>query len=112
MKIFTILKNKIFYITILVYSLFHSKIVFASSNNEAATKATDELKKLLSNDNGTGLMDIVQKAGFVILVFGLGQMFMAFKDDNADQKAKGAMVLLGGAFCIIIKIVLEGLGVL
>lgn len=106
MKLFNGLKNKVFCFTVLICCLSNRNQAFANDGAAAAA----ELKKVLTNSSRTGLLDIVQSAGFVILAFGLGQMIMAFKDDNADQKAKGAMVLLAGMFCIIIKTILVKLG--
>lgn len=74
-----------------------------SAGNEAA----DALMDLLDL-----LMGFVQGAGFVVFAFGLGKMILAFKDDNADSKAKSSMVLMGGLFCIVIKPILIVLGAL
>lgn len=70
-------------------------------------QAAQELRKVLTNDNHTGLMDLVGMAGFVIVAFGIGQMIMAFKDENADAKARAAMVLSGGVFLIVIPQILN-----
>lgn len=43
-----------------------------------------------------GLLDIVAAVGAVIVTFGLGKMFMAFKDDNAGAKADAMNVLIVG----------------
>jgi len=66
---------------------------------------------IIGSDDNPGFLDIVSQLGFVLIAFGLGQIFLAFKDDNADSKARGAMILLGGVFCVMIKVILGSIGV-
>lgn len=107
MKIIKYVKVKMVFLILFLLSITNNLIVYASGN-----EAAEELKKILTNDSHTGLMDIVQSAGWLILAFGIGQMILAFKDDNADSKAKGSMVTLAGVFCITIKLILKTLGAL
>lgn len=69
------------------------------------TAAANELVGLLKV-----LMGYVQKVGFVLVAYGIGKMVLAFKDDNAESKARGSMILLAGVFCVVIKTILEQLG--
>lgn len=71
--------------------------------------AEDELKKFLIGDKG--LMTFVSQAGMVLIAFGIGQLILAFKDDNPEAKSRGTMILLGGVFCVTISKILENLGV-
>lgn len=74
--------------------------------------AANQLKEILTNDNNNGLMDITSMAGSLILAFGIGQMILAFKDDNPDSKSRASMVLMGGVFLIVIPKILTSLGAL
>jgi len=85
------------------FLILNSMTVFAYENNEASLKLIELLNIL---------MGFVQKAGFALIAFGLGKMVLAFKDDNADAKAKGSMVLLGGVFCVLVKVILQQMGAL
>lgn len=93
--------------------------VVSKKDNEVAnfqfgdgTETSKKLMELLTNNDNNGLMDITAMAGYVIIAFGLGQMILAFKDDNADAKSKASMVLLGGVFLVVIKSLLVNLGVI
>lgn len=93
--------------------------VVSKKDNEVAnfqfgdgTETSKKLMELLTNNDNNGLMDITAMAGYVIIAFGLGQMILAFKDDNADSKSKASMVLLGGVFLVVIKSLLVNLGVI
>lgn len=79
-------------------------------NAFAGDAAAEELKKILINDSKTGLLDITVFIGSVIMALGLGQMFLAFKDDNADAKSRATTVLLAGVFLILIKEILQKVG--
>lgn len=79
------------------------------SENNAGTGAADEFERFLTDENG--FMTIVSQAGLVLVAFGIGQIVLAFKDDNPAEKSKGVMILLGGVFCVTIKIVLKQLGI-
>lgn len=70
--------------------------------------AADELKNFLVGDNG--FMNFVSQAGWILIAFGLGQLIMAFKDDNPEAKSRGTMILLGGVFCVSISGILKKLG--
>ena len=70
--------------------------------------AADELKNFLVGDNG--FMNFVSQAGWILIAFGLGQLIMAFKDDNLEAKSRGTMILLGGVFCVSISGILKKLG--
>jgi hypothetical protein len=76
-----------------------------------STGASNELEKfVLGDDDSDGFIDVVAQFGYLLIAFGIGQIVFAFKDDNADSKQRGVMVLLGGTFCAIIKPILIGLG--
>lgn len=83
------------------------EVDLGSATGEDAAK---ELKKVVTNADRTGLMDITERAGFLILVIGIGQMLMAFKDDNADAKARSTTVILAGIFLIGVAGILTQLG--
>ncbi|WP_373262252.1 hypothetical protein [Hungatella hathewayi] len=70
--------------------------------------AADELKNFLIGDNG--FMTFVSQAGMILIAFGIGQLILAFKDDNAEAKSRGTMILLGGVFCVTISGILKKLG--
>lgn len=63
--------------------------------------------------NGTidTLTTILASAGGIILAFGLGSMFLAFKDDNPDAKARATTVIMAAILLITINSVLTHLGV-
>lgn len=107
MKILTKIHKKIIPIECMAFIYLNSIVSYAADN-----EASKELKKLLTNSSGTGLMDILQKVGFVIIAIGLGKTILAFKDDNPADKAKGSMVILAGAFLYFIKDILKLLGAL
>lgn len=71
--------------------------------------AADELKNFLIGENG--FMSFVSQAGMVLIAFGVGQLILAFKDDNPEAKSRGTMILLGGVFCVTISGILTNLGV-
>lgn len=71
--------------------------------------AADELKNFLIGENG--FMSFVSQAGMVLIAFGVGQLILAFKDDNPEAKSRGTMILLGGVFCVTISGILKNLGV-
>ncbi|WP_097005245.1 hypothetical protein [Lacrimispora amygdalina] len=71
--------------------------------------AADEFKDFLAGENG--LMNLVSHAGLVLIAFGIGQLILAFKDDNPEAKSRGVMILLGGVFCVTISTILTSLGV-
>ena len=71
--------------------------------------AADEFKDFLAGENG--LMNLVSRAGMVLIAFGIGQLILAFKDDNPEAKSRGVMILLGGVFCVTISTILKSLGV-
>jgi len=124
------MKNKIenqlryFYtfLTFLFTSMISKLTVFATEANDADKViketldipisgdggAADELKNFLVGDNG--FMNFVSQAGWILIAFGLGQLIMAFKDDNPEAKSRGTMILLGGVFCVSISGILKKLG--
>ena len=83
------------------------EVDLGSATGEHAAK---ELKKVVTNADRKGLLDITERAGFLILVIGIGQMLMAFKDDNADAKARSTTVILAGIFLIGVAGILTQLG--
>lgn len=128
MKIRNYLKSKLLLIQTIFFIAFNKCLLFVyadfSTDETAATNAAkdfsgssgdadaaaEELKKVLTNPGKTGIMDVVQIAGGVIFAFGLGQMFLAFKDDNADSKAKASSTLLAGILILSISTILKKLG--
>ena len=75
----------------------------AGLTNTEEGDAADALQNLLINN----FLTLVRFGGAIILFLGLGQMALAFKDDNADSKLKGTMLVMGGVFCISIKTILQ-----
>jgi len=64
----------------------------------ASGNAVEDLDEFLNGKDG--LMILVTSAGSILIALGLGQIFLAFKDDNPDAKAKGTMVFLGGVLLV------------
>lgn len=123
------IKDRLHYLytilTFLYASIIYKLTVFATEATEAndADKiikekvdmvvsgedgAADELKNFLVGDNG--FMNFVSQAGWVLIAFGIGQLILAFKDDNPEAKSRGTMILLGGVFCVSISGILRNLG--
>lgn len=123
------IKDRLHYLytilTFLYTSIIYKLTVFATEATEAndADKiikekvdmvvsgedgAADELKNFLVGDNG--FMNFVSQAGWVLIAFGIGQLILAFKDDNPEAKSRGTMILLGGVFCVSISGILRNLG--
>ena len=52
------------------------------------------------------IADTVALAGAVVLSFGLGKLFLAFKDDNAGAKSEAIIMILAGILVISIKTIM------
>ena len=106
MKIIKKTQDKIDFILFSIFCFLYQLPMTVLADGDAAA---DELKKVLTNGSGTGLLDILEKAGYVIIVFGIGKMIFAFKDDNPEGKAQGSMILLAGCFIVVLRTLLHGL---
>ena len=104
MKIIKTIQNKIDFILFSIFCFLYQLPMTVLADGDAAA---DELKKILTNGSGTGILDILEKAGYVIIVFGIGKMIFAFKDDNPDGKAQGSMILLAGFFIVFLRKTLQ-----
>lgn len=104
MKIIKIIQNKINFVLFSIFCfLYQLPMTVLADGDDAAA----ELKKILTNGSGTGILDILEKAGWVIIIFGIGKIIFAFKDDNPDGKAQGSMMLLAGFFIVFLRKILN-----
>lgn len=60
------------------------------------------------------ILDLARYVGVVLLVYGIYQVYMAFKDDNADSKIKGISFCIMAVGLITIKTIIgpNGLGLI
>lgn len=107
MKYLNKYKEKIESMLIFVYCFLYQLPMKVLADGETGDDAAEELKKILTNGSGTGLLDILEKAGYVIIVFGIGKIIFAFKDDSPDGKAQGSMILLAGFFIVFLRKILQ-----
>ena len=98
------MKNKLIYIKTLMLSIMMNGIT-AFADDPDGSAAANDLKELLDV-----FLGYISKAGFVLIAYGLGKMIFAFKNDNAESKAKGSMILLGGVFLVTIDVILTNMG--
>lgn len=56
-----------------------------------------------------GICMILQGAGILILVYSMGQFFMAFKDDNAESKASATSRMAVAAVLTVLPGIIKGL---
>lgn len=107
MKYLNKYKEKLESILLFIYCFLYQLPMKVFAKGSTGNDAAEELKQILTNGSGTGLLDILEKAGYVIIVFGIGKMIFAFKDDSPDGKAQGSMVLLAGFFVVILRKILN-----
>lgn len=50
--------------------------------------------------------------GVILLLWAIGQLVLAFKNDDADSKSKAAMLLVVSIILMVIKPVFDGLGII
>lgn len=70
------------------------------------TDAANQLKEFMTNDKKTGLYDIIQDIGAVLLAFALGKMILAFKDENPGEKAMAVTLIMGGVLLMSLPSIL------
>ena len=58
------------------------------------------------------VLTIAQGIGIVLLVSGIFQLIMAYKDDNADSKTRGIQLAIVGVVLITFKTLLSGVGII
>lgn len=92
-----------------VYAITAETNVTDAGQPKGSTYSAERLETFITGENG--FLSIVSSIGMVLIAFGTGQMILAFKDDNAESKTKGVMVLLGGFFCVTITVILTNLGI-
>ena len=109
MKLIKNIQNKINFVLFSAFCFLYQLPIKVLADTSEATgdAAAEQLKQILTNGSGTGLLDILEKAGYVIIVFGIGKMIFAFKDDSPDGKAQGSMVLLAGFFIVFLRKILN-----
>lgn len=56
------------------------------------------------------LLKIIKYLGYFITTFGLGQILLAFKDDNLEAKSRGAMLLSVGLAIIFLPELFDSMG--
>lgn len=58
------------------------------------------------------ILTLAQAIGLILLVSGIFQLVMAYKDDNADAKTRGIQLAIVGVVLITFKAILQGVGII
>jgi len=81
--------------------------VFAITVNTTDVSAN----KLVNNLVGT-ILDIFRWIGVLLLVWAVGQVIMAFKNEDADSKSRAMMMAVVSILLITLKSVLQTIGII
>lgn len=81
-------------------------VAMAGSTNPAATQVSDILKKMLDI-----VCMIFQAVGIVLSIYAIGQLIMAFKNEDADSKSKASTMLVVGVCLIALPTIATSVGV-
>lgn len=80
--------------------------VAMASGNGAATQVSTILKKMLDI-----VCMIFQAVGIVLSIYAIGQLIMAFKNEDADSKSKASTMLVVGVCLIALPTIATSVGV-
>lgn len=85
----------------------------AMAGNDISVALTGEetIGTLVGSVIGT-VLDLARYVGIILLIFGLYQLYLSFKDDNPDGKIKAITLLVTSVGLMTIKMILVGLGVI
>lgn len=75
------------------------------------TFATNETEALVTSVIDI-VLDMARYIGMVLVVTGVFQLVMAYKDDNADAKTRGIQLAICGIVLIGLKSILDGVGII
>lgn len=84
---------------------------YATNNVTIGDLTNLSVDQLLGKIAGIILV-IAQGIGVVLLISGVFQLVMAYKDDNADAKTRGIQLAIVGVVLITFKALLTGVGIL
>lgn len=87
--------------------------VFASSTSDSIQISTEDVKaeNLVAKLAGT-ILDIFQWIGVLLLIWSVGQVVMAFKNEDADSKSRAMMMAIVSIMLITLKTILEAIGII
>lgn len=83
-----------------------------ATNNVAIGDLTNLSVNQLLGKIASIILTIAQGIGVVLLISGIFQLVMAYKDDNADAKTRGIQLAIVGVVLITFKALLQGVGIL
>lgn len=87
--------------------------VFASSTSDSIQISTEDVKaeNLVAKLAGT-ILDIFRWIGVLLLIWSVGQVVMAFKNEDADSKSRAMMMAIVSIMLITLKTILKAIGII
>lgn len=90
----------------LMAGLIFNVAMASGGTNGAATQVSSILKKMLDI-----VCMIFQAVGIVLSIYAIGQLIMAFKNEDADSKSKASTMLVVGVCLIALPTIATSVGV-
>ena len=83
----------------------------ASANTQIAVNSNTSMDDIIGRAIDV-VLTLARYVGVILLIFGIYQLYMSFKDDNPDGKVKAITLLVTSIGLITIKSILVGMGII
>lgn len=99
--------------TALATAAFTAQNIMLNAYADDITVNTEDIDTaaLMGKIVGT-VLSIFQWIGVLLLVWGVGQLVMAFKNEDADSKSRAIMMIVSSALLIGLKALLTAIGII
>lgn len=92
-------------------AMFGFATVLASATGYALPDENISAEALVTSIAGW-IVSIFRYIGILLLIWGIGQLILAFKNEDGDSKSRAMMMVMVAVFLITLKTILTSIGIL
>lgn len=80
-----------------------SNVCFAGGNSNSGSSATSGDASGIINNIGNKIYEVFKYIGFILTLWGIGQLILAFKNEDADSKSRAIMCIVSGVILFALQ---------